>query len=33
MNEREKMLAGKIYDPFTEGLPEEGTREHVLCKM
>ena len=33
MNEREKMLAGKIYDPFTEGLPEERTRAHVLCKM
>ena len=33
MNERGKMLAGKIYDPFTEGLPEERTRAHVLCKM
>src|SRR5574344_1860543 len=33
MNEREKMLAGKIYDPFTEGLPEERTRAHVLCRM
>ncbi|MEI3152343.1 MAG: maltose acetyltransferase domain-containing protein [Eubacteriales bacterium] len=33
MNEREKMLAGKIYDPFAEGLPEERTRAHVLCKM
>ena len=33
MNEREKMLAGKIYDPFAEGLPEERTRAHVLCRM
>ena len=33
MSEREKMLAGKIYDPFTEGLPEERTRAHVLCRM
>lgn len=27
------MLAGKIYDPFTEGLTEERTRAHVLCQM
>lgn len=33
MNEREKMLVGKIYDPFAEGLPEERTRAHVLCRM
>lgn len=34
MTEREKMLAGKlIYDPFTEGMPEERTRAHVLCKQ
>lgn len=33
MNEREKMLAGKIYDPFAERLPEERTRAHVLCRM
>lgn len=33
MNEREKMLAGKIYDPFAEGLPEERTRAHLLCRM
>ena len=33
MSEREKMLAGKIYDPFAEDLPEERTRAHVLCKM
>ena len=33
MSEREKMLAGKIYDPFAEGLPEERTRAHVLCRM
>ena len=33
MSEREKMLAGKIYDPFAEGLPKERTRAHVLCRM
>ena len=33
MNEREKMLAGKIYDPFAEGLPKERTRAHGLCRM
>ena len=33
MTEREKMFAGKIYDPFTEGMPEERTRAHLLCKM
>ncbi len=33
MTEREKMFAGKIYDPFTEGMVEERTRAHVLCKM
>ena len=33
MTEREKMLAGKIYDPFTDGMPEERTNAHRLCKM
>jgi maltose O-acetyltransferase len=33
MNEREKMLQGKIYDPFIEGLPEERANAHRLCKL
>lgn len=34
MTEREKMLAGRlIYDPFTEGMPEERTKAHRLCKL
>ncbi len=33
MTEREKMFAGKIYDPFTEGMPEERTLAHKLCKL
>lgn len=34
MTEREKALAGyKIYDPFCEGMPEERTRAHRLCKL
>ena len=32
MTEREKMSSGKIYDPFSEGMPEERTRAHLLCK-
>ena len=32
MTEREKMFIGKVYDPFCEGMPEERTRAHVLCK-
>ena len=32
MTEREKMLAGKLYDPFSEGMPEERTRAHLLCQ-
>lgn len=31
MTEREKMLAGKLYDPFCEGMPEERMRAHDLC--
>lgn len=34
MTEHEKMLAGHlIYDPFTEGMPEERARAHYLCKL
>lgn len=33
MTEHEKMLAGKIYDPFTEGMTEERTKAHRLCKL
>jgi len=25
MTEREKMFSGKVYDPFTEGMPEQRT--------
>ena len=32
MTEKEKMLLGKIYDPFCEGLPEERRRAHLLCQ-
>ena len=31
MTEREKMFAGYVYDPFTEGMPEQRTRAHQLC--
>ena len=33
MTEKEKMLAGKIYDPFTKELLELRTRAHKLCKL
>ncbi len=33
MIEREKMYAGKIYDPFTEGMPEDRAKAHRLCKL
>ena len=33
MTEREKMLSGKIYDPFVEGLPEERAKAHRLSKL
>ncbi|MBO4547784.1 MAG: sugar O-acetyltransferase [Abditibacteriota bacterium] len=32
MTEHEKMLAGKIYDPFSEGMAEERERAHLLCR-
>lgn len=32
MNETEKMYAGKIYNPFCEGMPEERRRAHELCQ-
>jgi maltose O-acetyltransferase len=32
MTEREKMFAGKLYDPFCEGMPDERIRAHILCK-
>lgn len=34
MTEREKALKGYlIYDPFAEGMPEERTKAHRLCKL
>lgn len=33
MTETEKMLAGKIYDPFCEGMPEARCRAHDLCRQ
>ena len=33
MTEREKMFAGKIYDPFTEGMPEQRTNAYRLCSL
>ncbi len=32
MTEHEKMLAGKIYDPFSENMAEERIRAHRLCR-
>lgn len=32
MTEREKMLAGKIYDPFVEELAKDRENAHRLCK-
>ena len=32
MTEKEKMFAGKIYDPFIDGMPGERARAHILCK-
>lgn len=33
MREREKMFAGKLYDPFCGNMPEERTNAHRLCKL
>ncbi len=33
MTEKEKMFSGYIYDPFSEGMPEERTRAHELCAL
>ena len=33
MTETEKMFAGKIYDPFSEGMPEQRARAHELCRL
>lgn len=32
MTEREKMFAGRMYDPFCEGMAEERRRAHELCQ-
>ena len=32
MTETEKMFSGKMYDPFTEGMPEARRRAHELCR-
>ena len=33
MTEREKQQTGRLYDPFTEGMPEEREKAHRLCKL
>lgn len=33
MTEREKMFSGSVYDPFSEGMPEERARAHELCRQ
>lgn len=33
MTEREKQQTERLYDPFTEGMPEERERAHRLCKL
>jgi maltose O-acetyltransferase len=33
MTEHEKMLAGKLYNPFKEGMCEERAKAHRLCKL
>lgn len=33
MTEHEKMFAGKLYDPFQEGMIEERTKSHKLCRL
>ena len=32
MTEKEKMFAGKIYNPFCENMPEERRKAHELCQ-
>ena len=32
MTETEKMFSGKMYDPFTEGMPEARRHAHELCQ-
>lgn len=32
MTQTEKMFAGKIYDPFCEGMPQQRRRAHELCQ-
>lgn len=32
MTETEKMYAGRLYNPFCEGMPEERRRAHELCQ-
>lgn len=32
MTEKEKMFSCRIYDPFSEGMPEERRRAHLLCQ-
>ena len=31
MTEREKMFSGLLYDPFTEGMPQQRAKAHKLC--
>lgn len=33
MTEQEKMFAGYVYDPFTEGMPDQRTKAHQLCSQ
>ncbi len=33
MNENEKMLAGKLYDPSRDGLEQKRAKAHKLCTM
>ena len=32
MTEHEKMLSGKVYNPYVEGMIEERARAHRLCR-
>jgi len=33
MTEHDKMRSGKIYDPFSENMPEERAKAHRLCQL